>query len=349
MVVSQTPPDPNPLVTDVAIIGAGPVGLFAIFALGMLGLRCHVIDALSHTGGQLRALYPDKPIYDIPGFPSVLAGDLVDHLERQATPFAPTYHLGQQATACTRTTNGRLYLTTSTGQNIDAGALLIAGGAGAFGPNRPPIDHIQDFEDISVFYAVRDPAQFTDKILVIAGGGDSALDWANTLAPIAQHIYLVHRRDQFRGAPHTLSQLETHVATGKIEKITPYQLAALHGSNGQINTVQVADLQGKTRNLSADALLCFFGLSSHIGPLANFGLALEGDRIMIDPTTAATNVPGIYAAGDICTYPHKLKLIMTGFAECMQAAHAIYAGLNPDRALHHVHSTTRGVPGLSAV
>lgn len=329
--------------TDVAIIGAGPVGLFGVFACGMLGLKCHVVDALADIGGQCTALYPDKPIYDIPGFPSLSAAELIARLEDQARPFTPAYHLNQAATALIQRNDGRFTLKTAAGTEIDAGAVLIAGGAGAFGPNRPPIDNLAAFEGTSVFYAVRDPQKFAGKNVVIAGGGDSAIDWANILGNIADHVYLVHRRDAFRAAPESLRQLDTHVAAGRVTKVTPYQLGALTGANGTVKTVTVHDLDGNTRDLTADALLCFYGLSTSLGPLANFGLSLDGDHIVTDPTTAATNVVGIFAAGDMATYPHKLKLILTGFAEITQAAHSIYAHLNPNKPLHFVHSTTKGI------
>ncbi len=335
------------LTTDVVIIGAGPVGLFGVFACGMLGLSTHVFDALPEIGGQCTALYPEKPIYDIPGFPMIPAGELISGLEAQAAPFHPTYHLGSPLQTLFHDPDRGLFtLENGSGTRVNARAVIIAAGAGAFGPNRPPINDLDLFEGKSVFYAVRDSARFQDKTLVIAGGGDSAVDWANMLAPRAHHIYLVHRRDQFRAAPASLNTLESHISAGRVEKITPYQLTSLAGNpeTGIITHVGVTDMDDRPRDLPANALLCFYGLSSNLGILAGLGLSMQGAHLVIDPTTGATDQPGLYAAGDIATYPHKQKLIMTGFAEISQTAQAIYGALYPDRPLHHVHSTTKGIP-----
>lgn len=334
----------TPFVTDILIIGAGPVGLFTVFACGMLGLKAHVVDALPDIGGQCTALYPEKPIYDIPGFPRIEAGALIAALEAQAAPFAPVFHMGQQVTHVTRTDAGRFTVHTSAGAQFDTGAVIIAAGAGAFGPNRPPLPNLADYEGKSVFYMVRDKGQFAGKHVVIAGGGDSAVDWAIALAPIAARVQVVHRRGIFRAAPQSVATLEGLAQQGALDLITPAQLKALHGQCGQLEHVTVADLDGHTRTLKADALLAFYGLAATLGPIATWGLDLSGATIKTDMATGATTVPGIFAVGDIASYTHKLKLIVTGFAEASGAAHAAYRYLYPDRALHMEHSTDKGIP-----
>ncbi len=331
-------------ITDIAIIGAGPVGLFGVFAAGMLGLSSSVFDSLPDIGGQCTALYPDKPIYDIPAYPKITGADLIGALEAQAAPFSPIYHLGAAVIDITENPDKTWSLTNAKGIMVTARSILIACGAGAFGPNRPPIEGVQQYENKSVFYAVRSPEKFTGKRIAIAGGGDSAVDWANILADIADKVYVIHRRDNFRAAPENIQRMEAHVRTGKIKKIIPFQLDSLNGTDGYIQTVRVRDTDDNIRTLDVDTLLCFFGLVPNLGILGNIDLAIDGNHIMTDPTTGATNRPGIFAAGDGVIYTHKQKLILTGFAEISQAAHAIYAHLNPGRNLHHVHSTTRGIP-----
>ncbi|MFN8929531.1 MAG: NAD(P)/FAD-dependent oxidoreductase [Alphaproteobacteria bacterium] len=333
--------------TDVAIIGAGPVGLFAVFQLGMLGIRAHVIDALPESGGQCAALYPEKPIYDIPGFVSINGEDLIKNLCAQAAPFAPQFHLGQQVVALDKAASG-WQLTTDKGSNIRARAVIIAAGCGAFGPNRPPLAGIASYEGTSVHYLVTQREQFRDKTLVIAGGGDSAVDWANSLGELAKKIYVVHRRDKFRAMPESVARMKALEAQGKIEMVIPYQLDALQGDGKQLRAVEVATLEGEKRTLAADHLLAFFGLSMDLGPIANWGLNLHLNHIRVNPTTAETNTPGIFAIGDIATYEHKLKLILCGFSEAALAAHAIYRIIHPDKALHFEYSTSKGVPGAAA-
>ena len=330
---------------DVAIIGAGPVGLFAVFECGMVGLKCHVVDALDMLGGQCAALYPEKPIYDIPGYPAIEAQELIARLAAQAAPFAPEYHLGRQVERLTSLGAEGFRLETAAGEAIEARAILIAAGVGAFGPNRPPLEGIEAFEGNSVFYLVKRREDFRGKRVVIAGGGDSAVDWALSLAEVAAQVMLVHRRDKFRCAPESAARLKRLAGEGKIELVVPCQLHGVEGSGGQLSHVIVADLDGKIRRLQADRLLPFFGLSMNLGPIAQWGLGLERSHIVIDPTTAATSVSGIFAVGDIATYPQKLKLILTGFAEAAQAARAIYARIHPDEALHFQYSTVTGVPG----
>src|SRR5215472_772580 len=330
--------------TDVAIIGAGPVGLFAVFECGMLGIKCHVFDALDMAGGQCAALYPEKPIYDIPGYPRIDAAVLVERLIEQAAPFAPIYHLGHAVTALDETADG-LVVTNAAGVTVAARAVVIAAGGGAFGPNRPPLPGIEAFEGKSVFYLVRRREDFRGKRIVIAGGGDSAVDWALSLAEVAGQVMVVHRRPKFRAAPQSQRQLEQLADEGKVELVIPYQLAALEGAEGRLDAVVVADLAGNQRRLAADCLLPFFGLATELGPLAQWDLAFDDNRIAVDPATCRTSRAGIFAIGDIAAYPGKLKLILTGFAEAAAAAHAIHPLVHPGEALHFEYSTTKGVPG----
>lgn len=330
-------------VTDAVIVGAGPVGLFAVFQCGMTRIQCHVVDALDMVGGQLSALYPEKPIYDIPGFPSVLAQDLVARLEQQAAPFTPTYHLGRSVTGLTRV-GERWHVTLSDGTVIDCAAVIIAAGVGAFGPNRPPLDGIEAYEGTSVFYLVRRREDFRGKRVVIAGGGDSAVDWAISLAELAEKVMVVHRRPKFRAAPESEARLKQMAAEGKIELVIPYQLHGLEGDNGQLTAVQVSTLDGAVKSLPADVLLPFFGLATNLGPIAEWGLEMDKSHVRVEPTTCATNLPGVFAIGDVAGYDHKRKLILSGFAEAAQAAHAAFAFVHPGEALHVEHSTTAGVP-----
>jgi thioredoxin reductase (NADPH) len=334
--------------TDVAIIGAGPVGLFAVFQCGMLGLKTHVIDALAAPGGQCSALYPEKPIYDIPGHPTIEAAALVQKLEEQAAPFAPVYHLDQRVEALRERDGGGFRLETSRGTRIEARAVIIAAGAGAFGPNRPPLAGIEDYEGKSVFYLVTRREAFRGQRIVIAGGGDSAVDWAVSLADIAARIMVVHRRAKFRAAPESAARLDALAKAGRIDLVIPFQLQALEGENGRLSAVIVSDMAGATRALPADVLLPFFGLSMELGPVAGWGLQFEHHHIAIAPATCMTSRDGIFAIGDVATYPGKLKLILSGFAEAALAAHAIYPLVHPGEALHFEYSTTKGVPGRIA-
>ena len=332
--------------TDVAIIGAGPVGLFAVFECGMLGMRCHVFDALDRAGGQCAALYPEKPIYDIPGYPAISAADLIDRLHEQAAPFSPAFHLGHAVERVAPLPAGGFRVETAESA-VEAGAVIVAAGVGAFGPNRPPLAGIESFEGKSVFYLVTRREDFRDKRVVIAGGGDSAVDWALSLAEVAQ-ILLVHRRPKFCAAPESATRLQRLAETGKIEMVIPYQLHGLEGEGGALAAVVVADLEGRTRRLEADILLPFFGLSQNLGPIAQWGLALDRHLVSVEPATCMSSARGIFAIGDIATYPGKLKLILSGFSEAALAAHAIHPLLHPGEALHFEYSTTKGVPGRGA-
>ena len=333
--------------TDVAIIGAGPVGLFAVFELGMLKLRCHVIDSLDVVGGQCAALYPEKPIYDIPGYPQIGAVELIERLTEQAAPFAPVYHLGQRVERVEPAEDGRWSVETSAGTRIEARAVLIAAGVGAFGPNRPPLAGIEGYEGTSVFYLVSRREAFRGKRVVIAGGGDSAVDWALSLAELADRIMVIHRRPKFRAAPESVARMDALVPEGRIELVIPYQLEALEGDGQQLSAVIVKTLQGEEQRLGADVLLPFYGLSMNLGPIATWGLHLDRHHIHVDQATCETSTPGIFAIGDIATYRNKLKLILSGFSEAATAAHAIFPLVHPGEVLHFEYSTTKGVPGSS--
>ncbi|WP_032112652.1 NAD(P)/FAD-dependent oxidoreductase [Candidatus Paracaedibacter symbiosus] len=331
--------------TDVVIVGAGPVGLFAIFECGMLRLKCHVIDTLDAVGGQCAALYPEKPIYDIPAYPKVTGAELVENLHQQCLPFNPTFHLGHQVTSVEQLDEaGKSWrVITSKGAIIECKSIIIAAGVGAFGPNRPPLDNIEQFEGHSIHYYVKSREAFKNKHVVIAGGGDSAVDWALSLSEIAASVSVVHRRPKFRAAPESEARLNELATQGQIRLITPYQLEGLEGNDNQLTHVIVKSMDGEIQSLRADYLLAFFGLSMNLGPIAEWGLGLEKSHISINPLTAATNRPGVYAIGDIATYDHKLKLILTGFAEAAQAAHAIRHFLYPDEIIHFEYSTTKGI------
>ena len=342
----MTVPQSNITTTDVVIIGAGPVGLFAIFELGMLKIRAHVIDTLPALGGQCSALYPEKPIYDIPGFPAIDAQKLIDNLAQQAEPFSPTYHLGQQVVKLERI--GQAWrVITDKGTTIDCRAVIIAAGCGAFGPNRPPLADLAQYEGTSVHYMVARREDFRGQTLVIAGGGDSAVDWANSLGEIAKKIYMVHRRDKFRAMPESVDKMKQLEESGKIEMVIPYQLEALAGEGNKLTAVSMKSMDGAVREVKADHLLAFFGLSMELGPIASWGLNLNGSHIAVEPGTCATSAPGIFAIGDIATYPHKLKLILCGFSEAAQAAHAIRGIVYPDVAYHFEYSTSKGVPNAA--
>jgi len=334
---------PEHLQTDVAIIGAGPVGLFAVFELGMLQLSSVLIDALGETGGQCAALYPEKPIYDIPAHPAIDAGELIAALETQIAPFQAPRLLGRTVEVLSGVA-GDFQLTTNQGDTIRAKAVIVAAGVGAFGPNRPPLLGLADYEATgTVQYYVRRRDDLRGKRVVIAGGGDSAVDWALALKDIAR-VAVVHRRAKFRAAPESAAQLDVAAARGEIEMVIPYQLHALHGADGVLAEVEIATLKGETRRLGADVLLPFFGLAMDLGPIAGWGLDLVQHHVRVDPATCQTSRSGVFAIGDIASYPGKLKLILQGFSEAAVAAHAIFGVAHPGQALHFEYSTTKGVP-----
>jgi len=330
--------------TDVIIIGAGPVGLFAVFECGMLRMKAHVVDVLDMAGGQCMALYPEKPIYDIPAHPILRASDLIERLKEQIAPFAPTFHFGRQVQSLERQEDGGWLAGLSDGSQIKGRAVLIAAGVGAFGPNRPPLAEIEAYEGTSVFYLVQKREDFRGKRVVIAGGGDSAVDWALSLSEVAAKVSVIHRRDKFRAAPESEAKLKSLGAEGKIDLVIPYQLHALEGAKGQIEAVIVADLKGETKRIEADVLLPFFGLATNLGPIADWGLSIERSVIAVEPSTCQTSLPGVFAIGDIASYPGKLKLILQGFSEAALAAHAAHPLVHQGEALHFEHSTSLGAP-----
>jgi thioredoxin reductase (NADPH) len=332
--------------TDVVIIGAGPTGLFSIFEAGMLKMKCHVIDTLETVGGQCLALYPEKPIYDIPAHPKVLASDLIKLLEAQAATFSPTYHLNQRVDKISKNSDKSFLIETSKNTKINCRAIIIAAGCGAFGFNRPPLDGIEAFEGKSVFYAIKSKAEFVNKSVVIAGGGDSAVDWALSLAEIAKKVYVIHRRDKFKCAPESADKMKKLAIDGKIELVIPFQLDGINGNDGKISEVLVKDFDGNIKILEADYLLPFFGLAMELGPIANWGLNLNKNHIEVDVATMKTSQEGIYAIGDIATYKNKLKLILTGFAEAATACHDIYKIIFPNQVFHFEYSTSKGVSNV---
>lgn len=333
------------ITADVAIIGAGPVGLFAVFECGMLKLSSVLIDALAEVGGQCAALYPEKPIYDIPALPAIEAAELVENLERQIAPFAAPRLLGRVVTGIAGGA-GDFTVTTDQGDTVRAKAVVIAAGAGAFGPNRPPLAGLAAYEATgAVQYYVKRREALRGKRVVIAGGGDSAVDWALALKDVAAGVAVVHRRAKFRAAPETAAQLSSAAERGEIDLVVPYQLHALHGTAGVLEAVEVADLDGATKHVAADVLLPFFGLATDLGPIATWGLDQAMHHVLVTPSTCETSTRGIFAIGDVAQYPGKLKLILQGFAEAAMAAHAIHPIVHPGEALHFEYSTSKGVPG----
>ncbi len=329
---------------DVAIIGAGPSGLFSSFQAGMLGMKCAIIDSLEQIGGQCAALYPQKPIYDIPAYPQIIAQDLIDKLCKQAEPFDPKYFLSQQVVTL-QNHKDFFILETSAGNRFESKIVLIAAGAGAFGPNRPPLEDIESYEGKSIFYLVSNRNNFAGKNIVIAGGGDSAVDWAIALSEIAK-ISLVHRRDKFRAAPASVQKIHELAKLGKINLVTNYQLDGLKGSKGQLKEVIVANLDCHKKSLEADILLPFFGLAQNLGPILDFGLNIKTNHIEVNYPYFETNIKGIYAIGDVATYKGKLKLILTSFAESSSALHHAYSRVFDGKALHFEYSTTKGVKNV---
>lgn len=327
---------------EVLIIGAGPVGLFAVFQAGMLGMKSAVVDSLESIGGQCTALYPEKPIYDIPAFPEISAGDLIKNLSEQNARFEPEYLLNQTVTDITK--DGDFFVsTTSSGQRVKSKIILIAAGAGSFVPNRPPLENIEEFEGKSVFYMVKKRDDFKGKKIAIAGGGDSAIDWAINLSDIAEKIYLIHRRNKFRAADESVRQMEELVSKGKIELVVPYQLKSLAGKDGSLEQLVVSDLDNNEKILDTDILLPFFGLATSLGPIKGWGLDFEGYHIKVDQSNSQTNLEGIYAIGDVSTYPGKIKLILVGFSEVSLALHHAYPKVFDGKALHFEYSTSKGI------
>jgi thioredoxin reductase (NADPH) len=334
----------EPIQTDAVIIGAGPVGLFQVFELGLLEIKAHVVDSLPHIGGQCMELYPDKPIYDIPAVPVVSGRELTESLLKQIEPFHSTFHLGQTVSALQRQDDGRFLLETSRGTRFLTRTVIIAAGVGAFEPRRMRVEGLSDFENTQLFYRVRDPGAFAGKRLVIAGGGDSALDWALNFARDGTHsadsLVLVHRRHEFRAAPANVARMHELVAEGRIRLITG-QVTGFEQAGGRLVAAQLtgADDQAVTR-VPLDALLVFFGLTPRLGPIADWGLELEKRAIAVDTERFETNVPGVFAVGDISIYPGKKKLILSGFHEAALAAFGAARYVFPNKPIHLQYTTT---------
>ena len=324
--------------TDAIIIGAGPVGLFAVFELGLLDIKAHVVDILDKPGGQCAELYPEKPIYDIPGLPIVTGQELTDRLLTQIKPFGATLHLGQRIDALQRMDDGRFRLTTDVGTQFLTKVVIVAAGGGSFTPKRPPLAGIEAFEGKSVFYAVRRMDDFRGKDVLIVGGGDSALDWTLSLQPVANRLTLLHRRDEFRGAPNSVEKMRSLVAEKKMA-LRIGQVTTLHGEDGALSGATIRTKDGEER-LDCNRLLPFFGLTMKLGPVADWGLNLNENHIVVDTERFQTSEPGIFAIGDINTYPGKLKLILSGFHEAALMSHAAHHIVYPGKKLMFQYTTS---------
>jgi thioredoxin reductase (NADPH) len=319
--------------TDAIIIGAGPVALFAVFELGLLDIKAHLIDILDRPGGQCAELYPEKPIYDIPALPVVSGQQLTDQLLTQIKPFHPTFHFSQMAEKLEKIATG-WRVTTDAGTVIEAKVVVVAAGGGSFIPKKPPLKDIGDYEGRSVFYAVRKMEDFRDKNMVIAGGGDSALDWAINLQPLAKSLTLVHRRDEFRAAPHSVAHMRRLVAAGKMNLVIG-SLTGLKGKDGRLEAAVVSD-----QDVACDTLLAFYGLTMKLGPVANFGIGMKDHLIPVNTENFETNIPGIFAIGDINWYPGKLKLILSGFHEAALMAQKAFRYVHPERKWRFEYTTS---------
>ncbi|MBO0766754.1 MAG: NAD(P)/FAD-dependent oxidoreductase [Hyphomicrobiaceae bacterium] len=329
---------PAPIETDVLIIGGGPAGLFAVFELGLLDIKAHVVDILDKPGGQCAELYPEKPIYDIPGIPIVTGQGLTDALLAQIKPFGATFHWGQRVDALEKLADGCFRVVTDTGTEFRAKVVVVAAGGGSFTPKRPPLAGIEPYEGKSVFYSVRRMEDFRDRDVLVVGGGDSALDWALNLQPVARSLTLLHRRDEFRGAPHSVEGMRSLVAAGKIGLLIG-QMSALVGDGSELSAVTVKTKDGE-RNVAANRLLPFFGLTMKLGPVAEWGLNLNENLITVDTEKFETSTPGIFAVGDINSYPGKLKLILSGFHEAALMAQAAYRIVYPGKKLLFQYTTS---------
>lgn len=328
--------------TDICIIGAGPVGLFAVFEAGLLKMRCHLVDALPQVGGQLSEIYPKKPIYDIPGFPSVLAGELVDNLMKQIAPFGPTFTLGQRVDSLEKLEDGSFIVTTNENTKIQARAVVIAGGLGCFEPRKPEVENLAAFEGKGIAYMILDPEKYRGKKVVLAGGGDSALDWAIHLANIVDELYLVHRSESFRGAPDSADKVFELAKLGKINLILNSNVTKIEGGD-VLERVIITDKDKVETTVEADYFIPLFGLSPKLGPIAEWNLNIDKNAIEVNVEDYSTNIDGIYAIGDINTYPGKLKLILCGFHEGALMAQSAFKKVYPEQKLSFKYTTVNGI------
>ena len=329
----------EPIKTDVLIIGAGPCGLFAVFELGLLDMKAHLVDILDKVGGQCAELYPEKPIYDIPAIPKISAQGLVDALMEQIKPFGPAFHLGEMVETIERTGEPGFRVTTDGGKVFECRIVVIAAGGGSFQPKRPPMPGIEAYEGTSVHYAVRKMDAFRGKKILIVGGGDSALDWTLNLAPLASHLTLLHRRSEFRAAPDSVNKMMALVGEGKIDFVVG-QVTSLEGADGQVSKAIVKTNDGSDFHIACDAILPFFGLTMKLGPVANWGIEFKDNLIPVGTETFETNIPGIFAVGDINTYPGKLKLILSGFHEVALMSQKAHRYIYPDKRLVFQYTTS---------
>jgi len=330
--------------TDILIIGAGPTGLFTVFEAGLLKMRCHIIDALPQAGGQCSEIYPKKPIYDIPGFPEILAGDLTHNLVEQGKQFEPGFTLGERAETIEKLEDGSFIVTTNKGTKHAAAVVAIAGGLGSFEPRKPDLEHIDFYENKGLNYFIKDPEVYRNKRVVISGGGDSALDWTIFLADVAKEVTLIHRRNEFRGALDSLEKVQKLKELGKINLITPAVVTKIGGED-HVENVEVTK-DGEAQLIETDYFIPLFGLSPKLGPIGNWGLEIEKNAIKVDTFDYQTNIPGIFAIGDVNTYPGKLKLILCGFHEATLMCQAAYKILNPGKKYVLKYTTVSGIDGF---
>ena len=332
--------------TDILIIGAGPTGLFTVFEAGLLKMKCHLIDALPQAGGQCSEIYPKKPIYDIPAYPEILAGDLTEKLLEQCKQFEPGFTLGERAETIDKQTDGSFVVTTNKGTQHKAPVVAIAGGLGSFEPRKPQLDNIRFYEDKGVAYIIKDPEVYRNKKVVISGGGDSALDWSIFLSKVASEVTLIHRRNEFRGALDSVDKVQELKNTGKINMITPAEVTALIGEH-QLEAIEVTKSGESPVRIETDHFIPLFGLSPKLGPIADWGLEIEKNAIKVNNALDyQTNIPGIFAIGDVNTYPGKLKLILCGFHEATLMCQAAYQIINPGKRYVLKYTTVSGIDGF---
>jgi thioredoxin reductase (NADPH) len=332
--------------TDILIIGAGPTGLFAVFEAGLLKLKCHLIDALAAPGGQCSEIYPKKPIYDIPAYPEILAGDLTKKLLEQSKQFKPGFTLGERAETIEKQADGTFLVTTNKGTQHNAPVVAIAGGLGSFEPRKPAIKNLSDYEDHGVAYMIKDPEVYRNKRVVIAGGGDSALDWTIFLSQVASSVTLIHRRTEFRGALDSVEKVQALKDKGSIDLITPAEVTGLYGGN-KLDSITYSVLNDEEKRINTDFFIPLFGLSPKLGPISNWGLEIEKNAIKVNNALDyQTNIPGIFAIGDVNTYPGKLKLILCGFHEATLMCQAAYKIINPGKRLVLKYTTVTGIDGF---